>query len=132
MNIKFIFIFILCIFCFGPLLPQVKTISREENLKVLLPALVLCLIGGLYITLFYDEPSDYAKKFNQKFNCGSDEMFTIDNGKKKKAIYLVENLVTGTPHLSCRMWDTYNRISKLALKRFMEKEDVTYQPVIYY
>ncbi len=65
------------------------------------------------------------------FGCGRQHTMTVENGKPIKHIYMVEALVKGDPHLSCRMWDTYDRVSRLAIELF-NSQNPTYQPVIHY
>lgn len=90
--------------------------------------ITFCLIS--YYLVFFEGKAPHS--VNQiDFGCGKVQILTINNAKPKKHIYLVEGLVKGHPHLSCRMWDTYDRVARLALKVF-EKQDPTYQPVIHF
>ena len=89
------------------------------------------MVGGIYLVIFLDEPNLGVINKND-FGCGDQSMITVENGKPKKHIYLVENLVKATPHLSCRMWDTYERVSRIALDKFISEQNPTYQPVIHY
>ncbi len=73
----------------------------------------------------------FDKKEEHDFGCGEKKLATIENENKlpKKTIYLVENLVKATPHLGCRMWNTYEKIAQVALEIYNEDKP-KYQPVI--
>ena len=59
--------------------------------------------------------------------CSRTKVLTIENGKTKKHIYLVEALESGNP---CRMGDLYDRVARITLASFLKKNP-TYQPVIH-
>lgn len=99
-------------------------------MRLILLATIVCSIACISFVLFKDEDID-ENKLEKEFYCGDDIMLTIEIGKPKKHVYLVENMTNNRPHLSCRMWDTYERVSRLALKHFLEGE-THYQPVIHY
>jgi len=94
-------------------------------------AIIATVIGGLCLVIFEDD-SNLRSTNSNDFGCGKEVMITVETGKPKKHIYLVENLVKATPHLSCRMWDTYKRVSEVALEKFLAEKNPSYQPVIHY
>ncbi len=91
--------------------------------------LITFVLISYYLIFFNNVKSSDQSEID--FGCGNMKVLTMDNGKPKKHIYVVEGLVKGHPHLSCRMWDTYDRAAKLALQIFNAK-DPSYQPVIHF
>ncbi len=102
-------------------------------LKIVLTAtLVLSLF--FIISIMNEDIIPFKKntKETNDFGCGDQTMITKElNGKEKKHIYLVENLVKATPHLGCRMWNTYEVVAKVALDIY-SNDNPKYQPVIHY
>ena len=99
-------------------------------MRLIIFSTVFFSLSCILYDLMKDEDSD-GSKMETKINCGDAIMLTRETGKPKKHIYLVENMTNNRPHLSCRMGDTYERVSRLALEHFLEGDD-HYQPVIHY
>lgn len=99
-------------------------------MRYILLAILAVLVGGIYIVLFVDSTDIKVVNRSTDFGCGASRMLTIETDKPKKHLFLVENLVKATPHLSCRMWHTYEKVANMALTSFSKRAH--YQPVIHF